>query len=247
MKTIKISNITKKYDDITILNNISLDIQPNTINAIVGPNGCGKSTLLNILAGIDKEYSGEHNLQDNVSYIFQNYRDSLMPWRNNYKNLSLPLELKNISKEEISKKINELQKIFQLDIDMKKYPYQLSGGQQQQLAFIRALVNDPKLLFIDEPFSALDYETNLKLRDGLQRYQKLYKPTIFLITHNIEEATHLADKIIVLSKRPTKITNIIENKRTSHRTTDYLKTPEFNKVKNKVLNAFENAIISDMQ
>jgi NitT/TauT family transport system ATP-binding protein len=170
-----------------------------------------------------------------------------MPWKNNYNNVSLPLELKNICKEEISKKIKELQKIFELDIDMKKYPYQLSGGQQQQLAFIRALMNDPKTLFIDEPFSALDYETNLKLRDGLQRYQKLYKPTIFLITHNIEEATHLADKIIVLSKRPTKITNIIDNKRTGHRTTDYLKSQEFNKIKNKVLCAFEKTVISDVK
>lgn len=246
MKNIKIKNIEKRYDDIQILNGVSFDIEPNTITALVGPNGCGKSTLLNILSGIDEDYSGNHNIQnkESTSYIFQNYRDSLLPWRSNYKNISLPLEIKKMPKELINKKISELQEIFQLNLNKNKFPYQLSGGQQQQLAFMRALVNDPKILFIDEPFSALDYETNLKLRDSLQKYHAKYKPTIFMITHNIEEAVHLADKIIVLSRKPTKIIDIINNKRTNHRPINYLKGQEFNKVKNNLLDAFQKAVIN---
>ncbi len=242
MEQIKLTNISKEYVDQKVLNNISLEISPKSITAIVGPNGCGKSTLLNILSGIDKEYSGKHNLNSDASYIFQNYRDSLMPWRTNYKNVVLPLEIKGKSKEKIDNKILELQDIFQINFDLNKYPYQLSGGQQQQLAFIRALMNNPKTLYVDEPFSALDYETNLRLREGLQKYYQKYKPTTFMITHNVEEAAHLADKTVVLSKKPTEIINIINNKRTEHRSSKYLKTKEFHRIKNRILDAFEKAV-----
>ncbi len=242
VEQIKLQNISKEYDGQKVLNNISLETNPQSITAIIGPNGCGKSTLLNILSGIDKEYSGKHNLNGNASYIFQNYRDSLMPWRTNYKNVVFPLEIKSKSKEEIDYKIQELQNIFKINFDLNKYPYQLSGGQQQQLAFIRALVNDPKTLYIDEPFSALDYETNLRLRRGLQKYHEKYKPTTFMITHNVEEAVHLADKIVVLSKKPTEIMAVIKNKIKGHRNSEYLKTEKFHKIKNKVLEAFEKAV-----
>lgn len=242
MEQIKLANISKDYGNQKVLNNISFETKPQRITAIVGPNGCGKSTLLNILSGIDKEYSGKHNLNGDSSYIFQNYRDSLMPWRTNYKNVVLPLEIRDKSKEEIDNKIQELQNIFHINFDLNKYPYQLSGGQQQQLAFIRALVNNPKTLYIDEPFSALDYETNLRLREGLQKYHEKYKPTTFMITHYVEEAAHLADKIVVLSKKPTEIITVINNKRTGHRSSKYLKTKEFHRIKNRVLDAFEKAV-----
>ena len=242
---IQTDSLTKQYGNDMILDNITTNIGKNTITAIVGPNGCGKSTLLNILSGLDKNYGGDYTIKEQdpnaINYIFQNYRDSLLPWRTNYKNVTLPLEIQGYSKEQIEDKVEEM-KSLGLEFDPHKYSYNLSGGQQQMLAFTRAVINNPKLLFIDEPFSALDYENNLKLRDYLQKYYLKYKPTILMITHNLEEAVHLANNIIVLSKKPTKISKIIENQSPYPRKLDYLKSEEFNKTKSLVFSAFQDAV-----
>jgi NitT/TauT family transport system ATP-binding protein len=242
---IKISGLKKRFDQTEVFQDFSLGFESNKITAIFGPNGSGKSTLLNILSGVITKDAGECEIEGfnhfEFSYIFQNYRESLLPWRNNFENVALPLEIQNMSKAEIKNRIEELQKIFELKIDWNGFPYQLSGGQQQILAFMRALVTKPKILFIDEPFSALDYENNLFLREHLQRYYLKFKPTILLITHNIEEAVHLADKIVVLSKKPTQVIDTIDNPLPYPRTLESLKTEEFHKVKDKVLTAFEQA------
>lgn len=238
---IQIRELSKKYENNIILDNISTEIAKGTITAIIGPNGCGKSTLLNIISGIDKDYVGNvmlKNFDNSLSYIFQNYRESLLPWKTNYENIIFPLELKKQSKEEIAKKINDL-KNFDLIFEPNQHPYNLSGGQQQMLAFTRAIINEPKLLLIDEPFSALDYENNLKLREHLQKYYLKYKPTIVMITHNLEEAVHLANKIIVLSNKPTKIETIIENQSPYPRKQDYLKSMEFQNIKNELFSTFQ--------
>lgn len=241
--SISIKNLKKSYNKVEVFKDFNLDIEQGKITAIFGPNGSGKSTLLNILSGILKKDSGDYCLGSldsfQISYIFQNYRESLLPWRNNFENVALPLEIQGKTKKEITEKINELQNLFELKIDWERYPYELSGGQQQILAFMRALITKPKILFIDEPFSALDYENNLFLREHLQKYYLMFKPTIVLITHNIEEAVHLADKIVVLSKRPTHVTKIIENNLVYPRTIEFLKTELFHRVKDEVLDAFQ--------
>jgi len=226
-----------------VLEDVSFSANAGDIVAIFGPNGCGKTTLMNILSGLAEHDGGEFKVEKNnpteFSYVFQNYRDSLLPWRNNFDNLAFPLELHSETKQEIENKIFDITKTCDFNIDLQKYPYELSGGQQQMLTFVRALVNKPKVLFIDEPFSALDYENNLKFREHLQKYYLKFKPTVLVITHNIEEAVHLAKKIIVLSKSPTKIVDIIENPEPFPRSIDFLKTKEFNEVKDKVLSAFQ--------
>jgi len=236
-------NLCKEYDGREIISNISFNIKEGEIVAIFGPNGCGKSTLLNILAGINNKTSGEIEFNEfnskKFSYIFQNYRESLLPWKNNYDNIAFPLRIAKIKEDEIKEKIMEMEKIFSFSANFDLFPYQLSGGQQQVLAFMRALLTKPKLLFIDEPFSALDYENNLILRKHLQEYHAKYTPTILVITHDIEEAVHLADKIIVLSKTPTKIIKIIKNSATHPRATNFLNSKKFIEVKEKVLKAFE--------
>ena len=236
-------NIKKSFNNTEVFQGFSIDVEEGAITAIIGPNGCGKSTLLNILAGVTACDSGNYHIegfdQFEFSYIFQNYRESLLPWRTNFENVALPLEIQGKKRGEIRKKIEELQRIFELEIDWEGYPYELSGGQQQILAFVRALVVEPKVLFIDEPFSALDYENNLRLREHLQKYFCAFKPTIVLITHNIEEATHCASKVLVLSKKPTNIIEKIDVLLPYPRTIQDLKTEQFHQIKNQVLSSFQ--------
>lgn len=240
---ISVNKLKKSFGEIEVFQDFNLNIEQEKITAIFGPNGSGKSTLLNILSGITAKDGGEFNIENfnhfEFSYIFQNYRESLLPWRTNFENVALPLEIQNKSKQEIRQMVEELQKLFKFKFNWESYPYELSGGQQQILAFMRALVTKPKMLFIDEPFSALDYENNLRLREYLQKYFLAFKPTVLLITHNIEEAVHLAEKIVVFSQRPTKVLEVIDNPLSYPRTIQSLKAEQFHQIKDKVLSVFQ--------
>lgn len=238
-------NLEKSFNGIKVFSDFNFEVEQGKITAIFGPNGSGKSTLLNILSGVVVKDGGKIKVADfnhfEFSYIFQNYRESLLPWRTNFENLALPLQIQNKNKKETQQRIEELQKLFDFKCDWKSYPYELSGGQQQILAFMRALITKPKILFIDEPFSALDYENNLRLREHLQKYFLDYKPTILLVTHNIEEAVHLAEKIIVFSKKPTKVLKTIDNPLPYPRTIQSLKAEQFHEIKDEVLAVFQKA------
>jgi NitT/TauT family transport system ATP-binding protein len=242
-KSISVKNLSKTYGKHNIISNISFEVEKGEIVTIFGPNGSGKSTLLNILSGLENEFGGTVKIQDfskkEFSYIFQNYRESLLPWKNNFDNVAFPLNINGMPNELIINKINEMSELFDFKKQINKYPYQLSGGQQQVIGFMRALITNPKILFIDEPFSALDYENNLLLREHLLDYHKKYSPTILAVTHNIEEAIFIGNKIIVLSKNPTKIVKIIKNNEKFPRDTKFLKSKKFFRLKNEVLDAFE--------
>ncbi|MDO8575469.1 MAG: ABC transporter ATP-binding protein [bacterium] len=243
--TITVQSLKKSFSEVEVFKDFSIDFEQGKITAIFGPNGSGKSTLLNILSGIIAKDGGRFDIKNfnhfEFSYIFQNYRESLLPWRTNFENVALPLEIQNKNKAEIQQRVEELQKLFEFKFNWNGYPYQLSGGQQQILAFIRAVITTPKILFIDEPFSALDYENNLRLREHLQKYYLMYKPTILLVTHNIEEAVHLAEKIVVFSQRPTEVIEIIDNPLQYPRTIQSLKSSGFDVVKDKVLSIFQKS------
>lgn len=242
---ISVQNLKKSFTNTEVFQDFSIGVEQGKITAIFGPNGSGKSTLLNILSGIVAKDGGKFDIDNfnhfEFSYIFQNYRESLLPWRTNFENIALPLEIQNKSKQEIRERVEELQKLFEFKFNWESYPYELSGGQQQILAFMRALVTNPKVLFIDEPFSALDYENNLRLREHLQKYFLTFKPTILLVTHNIEEAVHLAEKIVVFSQRPTKVLEVIDNPLPYPRTLQSLKIEQSHQVKDKVLSVFQKA------
>lgn len=246
MNAITIRNLKKSFNGTEIFQDFSLDIEKGKITVIFGPNGSGKSTLLNTLTGIIRADAGSYTAQRSrdvsESYIFQNYRDSLLPWRTGFENIALPLEIKRKTRAEIRKRIDRLQEIFGVQINLESYPHELSGGQQQMIAFMRALITEPEILYIDEPFSALDYENNLRLREHLQKYYLAFKPTIILVTHNIEEAVHLADTIIILSKRPTRVLNRLENPVPLPRTVGSLKTQTFHDTKDRVLTAFQESL-----
>lgn len=243
---ISVQNLKKLFNKTEVFQDFNVNFEQEKITAIFGPNGSGKSTLLNILSGIVLKDGGSFKIENfdhfKFSYIFQNYRESLLPWRTNFKNVALPLEIQNKGKQEIRQRVEKLQKLFEFKFNWDGYPYELSGGQQQILAFTRALATNPKILFIDEPFSALDYENNLRLRECLQKYYLALKPTILLVTHNIEEAVHLAGKIVVFSQKPAKALEIIHNPLPYPRTIQSLRAEEFHQIKNKVLLAFQKSM-----
>lgn len=244
--SLSVKKLRKKYKQQELYDDLTFEIEKGEITALFGPNGCGKSTLLNILAGITKSDSGECEIQNfdpfQFSYVFQSYRESLLPWRSNYDNLALPLQIQKWDAGKIRSRIEELKQFFELDFNLKSRPYELSGGQQQILVFVRALAPKPKLIFLDEPFSALDYENNIRLREKLQKYYLLEKPTIFLISHNIEEAVHVANRIVVFSKKPTRIIDMIENRLPYPRTLETMRTREFDEVKDRILSEFQSMV-----
>lgn len=216
---LKFSNVKLTYqtltDEIDALNNISFSINDCEFVAIVGPSGCGKTTILSLVAGLLSPTTGEIILdgkspkeQSNlIGYMFQ--KDHLFEWRNIWQNVILGLELKKEHKN-IDKlnKIDALLEKYGLKDFKKNKPSQLSGGMRQRVALIRTLATNPKLLLLDEPFSALDFQTRLTVCDDVHNIIKTEKKTALLVTHDISEAISLADKIIILSKRPSTVKKI---------------------------------------
>ncbi len=243
---IVVKDLYKSFDGNVVFQGFNFRAETGVITAIVGPNGAGKSTLLNLLAGLVKPDFGECRIENfklsEFSYIFQNYRQTLLPWQTNFANLVLPLRIQNLSREVIDSRVKELREMFEFQCKWEGYPYELSGGQQQMLAFMRALINQPKVLFIDEPFSALDYENNLRLREHLQTYYLEHRPTILLITHNVEEAVHLAQDIVVLTNKPTRVIASLENKLVYPRSIETLRTAELHDIKDRVLAKFQEVV-----
>ena len=213
---LEIKNLSKIYhnekDETMAIKDLSFSIEPNEIVAIVGPSGCGKSTLLSILASIEKQSSGEIIFKDqkDIGYMLQS--DSLFPWLSIRENCLLGLKIKKEKNlESINNVLNLLNK-YGLGDFIDKYPNNLSGGMKQRCALIRTMATNPNILLLDEPYSALDYQTRLALSDDMYRIIKNEKKTAILITHDIAEAICMADRIIVLTKRPCSIKKIYPNK-----------------------------------
>lgn len=213
MTLISVRNLTKNYHtktkEIEAIDNISFDINDNEIVSIIGPSGCGKSTILNILTNIDKPSSGSIEKKDNlkIGYMMQN--DCLLPWLTVFENATLGLKLKSIKNKDNIDYVNSLLEKYGLKEFANEYPRNLSGGMRQRLALIRTLAIKPDILFLDEPFSKLDYTTRLSISDDVFKIIRELNISAILITHDIKEALMLSDRIIVLSKRPAIIKDII--------------------------------------
>lgn len=200
-----------KKDEIFALDKISLSVLEEDFVSIVGPSGCGKTTILSLIAGLLKPSSGKVILDGSekidtkkIGYMFQ--RDMLFDWRSVWKNITLGIELqKPDDKERKLQLADELLKKYSLYNFKNKKPRELSGGMRQRVALIRTLVMEPKLLLLDEPFSALDFQTRLTLCDDVYDILKSEKKTAILVTHDISEAISMSNKIIVLSSRPAKV------------------------------------------
>ena len=206
---LKINNLSKKYHskntEITAIDDLTIDVYENEILAIVGPSGCGKSTLLSILAGLEKKSSGiiTKNKNYKIGYMLQN--DTLFPWLTILENAMLGLTIQKENNEQNQKNVIYLLKKYGLYEFKNQYPHNLSGGMRQRVALIRTLAINPELILLDEPYSALDYQTRLALSNDMYNIIKNEKKTAILITHNISEAVSMADRVIVLTKRPCKV------------------------------------------
>ena len=211
MKTlISIQDITKKFfsskGETDVINNISFDLYENEIVALLGPSGCGKSTLLNILSKLENVTSGKVNINCKLGYMFQ--KDNLMDWRNIYNNITLGLEINHLKTKENLEYVDSLLKKYDLYDFKNYYPQELSGGMRQRISLIRTLALKPDLLLLDEPFSALDYQTKLFVQNDVYNIIKKEQKAALIVTHDISEAIALSDKIIILSNRPCKIKKI---------------------------------------
>ncbi len=199
-----------------VFRDISFTVEHGQFVSIIGPSGCGKTTILKIISGLEKASEGEIYIDDNhltgpdkmVGLVFQEY--ALFPWRTTLQNVEFGLEIKGMEKRRRKSAAGDYIKAFGLDGFEDKYPFELSGGMQQRVAIARTLINDPAVLLMDEPFSSLDGPTRNSLQDFLLKIWQERKVTILFVTHSVEEAVYLSDRVIVLSGRPAKIVKIID-------------------------------------
>lgn len=250
---LEIKKLIKTYNnnsDLKIFDGFDLIIKRHEFVSIWGPNGCGKTTLLKIIAGVLPFDSGDvkYNNRDiktlRTGFVFQDYRNSLFPWMNIRNNISFPLKLKGVGKEIINKRVNKICREFGCNIDLSAYPYELSSGQQQFLSILRGIIIKPVLYLLDEPFSSLDYGTTLSMLEILVEIWLKTKTTIFFISHDIDEAIFLSQKIIILGKRPATVLKIINNYLPYPRKAKILGSQQFAAIKNKILPFVNNNIIN---
>mgnify|MGYP001011154515 CR=1 FL=1 len=209
---LQIENISKKYvtGDLVqqALKNVSLTLRDNEFVAILGPSGSGKSTILNILTKLLKPTSGEVIINGKIGYMFQ--KDNLLEWRNIMDNITIGLEIQKKKTDEAMERVERLLKTYDLWDFRNMYPKELSGGMRQRVALIRTLAVAPDILLLDEPFSALDYQTRLLVSDDVYRIIKNEGKSAIMVTHDISEAISMSDKVVVLSKRPACVKSVHE-------------------------------------
>ena len=212
---LKLSNVSYSYHtpggETKALADLSFTLMPGEFTAVVGPSGCGKSTLLSLIAGLMQPESGNMSLggipltenSSKIGYMLQH--DHLFEWRTVYSNILLGLEIQHAVTREKKEKAEEMMRIYGLDGFRDARPSQLSGGMRQRAALIRTLVMEPALVLLDEPFSALDYQTRLLVSDDIGKIIRREGKTALLVTHDISEAISMADRVLVLTKRPARI------------------------------------------
>ena len=214
MDILKIKNLKKIYhtkqNEILAVDNFSFNLKKGEFVAIVGPSGCGKSTILSILCGLDEKSDGEIIIDKNLKFGYMLQGDNLFEWQTIYKNCLLGLEINNNVTKENKEYVKKLLETYGLKEFMNAHPSNLSGGMRQRVSLIRTLATKPDLLIMDEPFSALDAQTRLAVCDDVYSIIKKEKKSAIMVTHSIDEALSVADRVIVLSKRPSVIKNIYE-------------------------------------
>ena len=249
METVlKLENISKAFltdggkETLAVLENINVSVPENEFVCIIGPSGCGKSTLLRIVSGLEEATGGQvlyrgkpHNKpKKDIGVVFQNY--SLMPWLNVADNIALGLRFNKVGAKDIDKTVDRYLKIIGMEKFRNAYPYELSGGMQQRVAIARTLANDPDVVLMDEPFGALDAYTRIVLQRELLRIWEDNKKTILFVTHSVDEAVFLADRIILMSRDKGKIVRDCKIDLTRPRDRS---DPEYGRLMNELLNDLE--------
>jgi NitT/TauT family transport system ATP-binding protein len=199
---LQLNNVTRSFGAVEVLQPLDIEIARGEFVAVVGPSGCGKTTLLNLLSGFDEPSSGKITRSGRMRMVYQN--DGLFPWLTVRENIALGL--RHLKDEgELERQLKELIALIKLEGFEDHHPHKLSGGMRQRVEIARALAGDTDILLLDEPFSALDYLTRLRMRQELARMLDERPRTVVLVTHDIEEAAQLADRVIVFSERPAQV------------------------------------------
>jgi len=230
------------------LDSLDLEIRGSEIVSIVGPTGCGKSTALNLVAGFEVASSGSVTVDGtqidgpgrNRAVVFQ--QPSLFPWLSVLDNVTLGLKCRGVAKEEYEPKALRLLEEVGLAGFERHFPYQLSGGMQQRTQIARALVGEPEILLMDEPFGALDYQTRLLMQKLLLRLWDHFKPTIFFITHDVGEAVFISDRVVVMTRRPGRVKRLVEVHAPKPRDYEFLGSPEFTRIEHDLILAVQGEV-----
>lgn len=246
---ISIRDISKRFTGRTAtvqaLSPISLSISDGEFVSVIGPSGCGKSTLLMLLSGLDQPTSGSINIggkpvtgpRSDLGFVFQ--QDVLLEWRTAIENILLQAQIRGLDQKAAAKRAKELLAMVDLQSFAGTYPYELSGGMRQRVSICRALLHEPPLLLMDEPFGALDALTRDQLQIDLLRLWSKHNMTVVFVTHSISEAVFLSDRIVVMSPRPGKIEEIIKIDLPRPRRLSMRETPEFLKYNQQVTGVFK--------
>jgi NitT/TauT family transport system ATP-binding protein len=245
---VTIRGLSKRFDKAVIYDKFDLDIPRGELISVFGPNGCGKSTLINMIAGLIPPDAGEILFDgmrlDEIKfgYVFQNYREALFPWLRAFDNIAYPLKMMKVPVAERKARTERLVALLGIKLDLNLYPYQMSGGQQQLVSIMRALIVEPEILFLDEPFSALDYEMTLFMREQLQRLFMETGTTTVLVSHDLEEAVYLADRVLLLSRHPALVADFPVVRSARPRTDATLSEPDFVRTKAHCLEVFQREV-----
>ncbi|CAM4198472.1 ABC transporter ATP-binding protein [Bacillus manliponensis] len=238
-------NVSFYYDEKSVINHLNMFIQENEFVSIIGPSGCGKSTLFRLIAGLEQPTAGtiEQASTKATAVGYMPQKDMLLPWRTIIENAALPLECQGVKKKEAQLQASELLIKFGLQDYEKKYPKDLSGGMRQRVSFIRTLLTGGDIFLLDEPFSALDALTKATLQEWLFEQWKLLKKTIVFITHDVEEAIYLSNRIFVVEDQP--ITTLTERTvpLSLNRTRKDLNRPEVLALKEDLLSMLQKQVL----
>jgi putative hydroxymethylpyrimidine transport system ATP-binding protein len=238
-------NVSFHYDEKPIINELNASIQDKEFVSIIGPSGCGKSTLFRLITGLEEASTGQIELTETKSHPvgYMPQKDMLLPWRTIIENAALPLECQGVQKKEAQIKAKELLHKFGLQGYETKYPKDLSGGMRQRVSFIRTLLTGGEILLLDEPFSALDALTKASLQEWLFEQWKEWEKTILFITHDVEEALFLSNRILVVEQQP--ITTLTERvvPLDRNRTRKDLYKPEVLALKDELLSMLQRQVL----